>query len=228
MGLYKNWTEIEPSAGAASLPEGAYVVRVTNAKDDPQKELVELTYDVAEGEHAGHYNDEWGQNNTWAHKFSRWYGPDSEGSFRSFLDVVEQSNPGRFSIAGWQSTGCAPSAFVGCLVGVVMRKRIYVPEKGKNAGKVQESIEVGKVIQVDDVRQGRWEPMEPRDTRKGSQGQQASQPQAPQPAQSRFAQQPAQTYQQPEYQPQAYQYPAYGQPAFDPAYAASVNPPFPA
>lgn len=188
MGLYKNWNEVAPANGGnASLPAGAYVIRITKATDDPIKELVEFTYDIAEGEHAGHYNDEWGMNNTWAHKFSRWYGDSSEGSFRTFLDTVEQSNPGVFSIEAWQTGGCAPSGFVGMVVGAIMRKRIYVPTSGKNAGTVQEGIEVGRIIPAADVRNGNWKPMPPRDTRKGAATM--SQPQTPpQPAQSRFAQ----------------------------------------
>ena len=177
MGIYKNWVEVKPSTGGSSLPEGAYVIVIKNAVDVPNKELVEFTYDIAEGEHAGHCNDDWGISNPWAHQFSRWYSDSSEGSFKTFLETVEKSNPGTFSIAAWQQGGCAPAAFVGLKMGIVLRKRIYIPERGKNAGTVQEALEVGKVISADDVRGGNWEPMQPRDTRTDAQKAQAAQSQ---------------------------------------------------
>lgn len=164
----KNWTAVQAmTGGSVSLPVGAYVAKILSVKDDEEHECLEIVWDVAEGDHAGHYNDEWGMKNTWAHTFKRYYGDSSEGNFKTFLDAVESSNPGKFSIAYFSSeqAQCNPNLFVGMLIGLNLRKRIYVAKKGQNAGKTQEVVEVGEVLPAADVRAGKAQKLEPRDTR---------------------------------------------------------------
>ena len=160
------WTEVQPSEGNFErLPEGAYIIRITDVKDDTQREAVTFTFDIAEGEYAGFYNDAWGQQNKWAHQFTRWYDEKSESQFAGLLHQFEDSNE-RFHISSWQAQGAPVEPFQGLYLGVVMRKRIYTATKGRNAGKTAETIEVGRTYRVNDIREGNWKPMEPRDTRK--------------------------------------------------------------
>lgn len=175
------WSDIQPTESSFErLPEGAYIVRITRVKDDTTKEMLTLTYDVAEGEHAGFFNDAWSQTNEWSHQFSKWYGDNSENAFAAFLHQLQDSNPNHFSIVEWERQGQPVSMFEGLIVGAVMRKRLYTVTRGKRAGEDAESIEVGRTINADDVRTGNWKPMEPRDTRdKSATTTAAAQPPAP-------------------------------------------------
>lgn len=111
------WTNVQASDGNSNggLPAGAYVLQITNVADNEAAERIEVVWDVAEGEHKGHYGDAWGAENPWAHSFIVSYKKTAEGLFKHFLDCIEASNPS-FTTAQWQGQ-CNPQAFVGKLVG---------------------------------------------------------------------------------------------------------------
>ena len=71
-------------------------------------------------------------------------------------------------------------AFVGCVFGAVVRKRLYTYN-----GNDREAVEVGAFKRAQDIRDGNWKPMAARDQRETHHDQ--SFPQAARPAQQQAA-----------------------------------------
>ncbi len=158
----KNWTLIEESTGGAKLPVGGYVIKITGVEDVPSREYLRLTYDIAEGEHAGHYSDSFGKQNAWSHQFVRSYKDAAEGMFKAFLNRLEESNKVShgFTVAKWTERSDERD-FVGLELGVVIQKRLYTNDKGED----KEALEVAAVYAAQDIRNGDYTIPEPRDLR---------------------------------------------------------------
>lgn len=160
-----DWTEID--SANEGLPAGAYVVKIVAVNDGKQTqtgaETLEVVYDIAEGEHAGHYSDEWGKNNTWSHTDRRYYGTaKTNGMFKGWLEVLQSSNP-MFSADTFGNTN---SELVGLIYGIGLQKRLYTNDKGED----KEALEVVRTWPVQKVRAGECELPEPRDMRKDKSG----------------------------------------------------------
>lgn len=175
-----NWTEVTPAgAGAEKLDAGAYVVRITKAEDHAARSggrYVTFVYDIAEGEHANHYANE---TREFTHSFNRSYTGNAAGFFRSFLDAVEASNPGRFTIEAFQKAGCDERAFVGLTVGVLFRDRYYTNNSGKDVGPVLDYV---RAMPAQDVRDGNWTVPPVKDDRDGASQDAYAAPAAPAPS----------------------------------------------
>lgn len=156
----KNWELIEESTPGEKLPAGGYVVTITGVEDVPSKEYLWIVYDIKEGDHAGHYSDDFGKKNAWAHRFTRSYKDTAEGMFKAFLKRLEESNRGKFSVEEWQKTS-DERAFVGLELGIVLQTRMYTNEKGDD----KESLEVRGVYASQDIRNGDFKMPEPHDDR---------------------------------------------------------------
>lgn len=148
-----NWTEIEAAGnGAEKLDAGAYVLRITGVEEHTSRKgdpYLTFVYDIAEGPHAGHFASE---TRDYTHSFNRNYTGNAQAFFKSFLDALEDSNPGRFTVAGWQRT-CDENAFVGLSVGALFRDRYYTNNKGKDVGPVLDFV---RAMPARDVRDGNW------------------------------------------------------------------------
>lgn len=167
-----NWVEVAPSgAGAEKLEAGAYVIRIVGASDHKSRSggsYVNLVYDIAEGPHANHYAAE---TRDYTHSFNRSYTGNSASFFRSLLDAIEASNPGKFSIEEWQRT-CDERAFVGLTVGALFRDRYYTNNSGKDVGPVLDFV---RAMPAQDVRDGNWTVPPVKDDRdNGGQAEQAN------------------------------------------------------
>ena len=158
------WSEVPDTDGDFErLAPGGYVAKITDADDhfNPSDEYVEVVWDVAEGDKAGYYSDEWGQRNTWALS-TRWYYRDNcTGIFRSRLRALEESNPGKFYIDRWEVT-CDPRAWIGLEFGAIIQKRLYTKRDGSDG----EALEIVRVVSADKIRKGDYTLPEPRDARK--------------------------------------------------------------
>lgn len=157
-----NWTLVdEASTGGGQLPVGAYVARITDVEDHPRDEFLLITWDVAEGEHAGHYSDDFGRKNPYTHQFRRYYSEKSAPFFKAFLVALEQSNRGRFSVEAWSSRQ-DEREFVGLEIGVLVQTRQYTNTKGED----KSVNEVRETCAAQDVRNGDYRMPAPLDQRK--------------------------------------------------------------
>lgn len=161
----KNWALIEESTGGAKLPAGGYVCRITDVEDVPRSEYLRITFDIAEGQYAGHYSDDFAREHPYIHQFVRSYKQSAEGMFKAFLARLEESNNGRggtrpFSIANWQ-IHANEREFIGLEIGLVMQYEKYTNGKGED----KERLNVERVYAAQDIRNGDFKVPDPKDTR---------------------------------------------------------------
>lgn len=116
---YENATEgasgngIEPGAYVAVIQ---YVSAETSRKGTPYMDVV---WDIAEGQHAGHYNDRWAAEHPYAHHWPVYYSDEAIWKLKEFMNVLERSNDG-FVADAWLSTG-DETALSGMYIGVVLQ-----------------------------------------------------------------------------------------------------------
>ena len=94
----KNWEEVTAASKSKRLPVGGYVCRIIAVENDERKERLEVTYEIAEGQYAGFYENA----ESWKHQFRVSYSDKGETFFKAFLDALVASNP-KFSIKKWQA-----------------------------------------------------------------------------------------------------------------------------
>jgi hypothetical protein len=146
-----NWDSIQASTdgGFANLPAGPYVARIVDMVDNEPKEYVELVWDIAEGEHAGHYGDAWGAAHPYAHHLFMSYKETALGMLKGRLEAIEKSNPGFDPFAAWDAGRL--DMFKGRLLGINLQEEEYLTRDDQ----VRTRLNVCQVIPADDVRQGR-------------------------------------------------------------------------
>ena len=132
------------------LPAGGYVCAITDASDVPDKEYLEITYDIAEGVYADFYSDEWGKEHPWAHRFVRSYKEKAMGMMKGFLKAVDESNGTDFSST--VTKGLDEHKLIGKLVGLILREEEYE----SNRGDIRTRLIVHKTVSIDTVRSGNF------------------------------------------------------------------------
>ena len=144
-----NWNDITPEVEGmrSKLQPGGYVVKITGVINDPKKEYLKIVYDIAEGDEAGRYSDDWGQNpdHDYAHSFFRSYKEKALGMFKGFLKTVEDSNPGY--TWDWHE-----DKLCGKLIGIVLGNEEYM----SNRGEIAVRLAVRSVITPEKIRAGEF------------------------------------------------------------------------
>lgn len=161
-----NWNSIESSTdgGFTPLPAGPYVARLVEMKDNEAKEYVEAIYDIAEGEHANYYSDDWGKSHPYAHHFFMSYKETALGMLKGRLEAIAASNPGFDPFAAWDAGRL--DIFVGRLVGINLQEEEYE----RNDGDTGTRLNVCQVVNAQDVRDGKVKPRAKKELRGGGTG----------------------------------------------------------
>lgn len=134
--------------GGNRLPAGPYVCRITEMIDNLQKEYVEVIYDIAEGEHANQYADDWGKSHPFAHHFFLSYKDKALGMLKGRLEAIQDSNPGFDPFAAWDANRL--DMFTGRIVGLNLQDEEY-----EYNGEVKTRTNVCQVVPAQDVRDGK-------------------------------------------------------------------------
>lgn len=145
-----NWGTVEASSdgGFTKLPAGPYVAKIVSATDFESKEYVEVVFDIAEGEHAGYYSDDWGKNHPYAHHFFMSYKDSALGMTKGRLEAIQASNPGFDPFAAWDAGRL--DMFANRLVGINLQEEEY-----EYNGDVKTRLNVCQVVPAQDVRDGK-------------------------------------------------------------------------
>ena len=153
-----NWDSITSSSEGEfkSLPAGPYVVRVVDAVDKTDKKYVEIVFDIAEGEHAGYYSDDWGKNHPFAHHFFMSYKESALGMLKGRLEAFASSNPGFDPFAAWDAGRL--DMFHGRIIGINLQEEEY--ETSDND--IRTRLNVCQVVDVQRVRDGKVKTREPK------------------------------------------------------------------
>lgn len=147
-----NWDDVVPTSNREALQPGGYVIKITKATDDPKKEYLKLVYDIAEGDQAKRYSDEWGLNpdNDYAHMFYRSYKEKALGMLKAFLIAVDKTNGTHFEEQA--KKGLKEEQLVGKLVGIVLSEEEYE----NNRGEVKVRLAVASIHTADEIRKGEF------------------------------------------------------------------------
>jgi len=142
----KDYEFIEESGkGGKKLPAGGYVIKITDVWDDAKNERMELTFDIHEGDFAGHYSDEFAKNNPWTHTIKQSYSEKAVGLFKHLISCIEKSNAGYEW--NWEER-----SLVGKIVGASFQYEEYVNKKGEK----KERFQFPDYFTADEVRNGKW------------------------------------------------------------------------
>ena len=156
--LGKEYKEAEAASDFERLPAGGYVCKIVKVTDYPagdknsDKPFLNIVFDIAEGEYARYYDDDWGHdvNNEWAHSNRHYYTPKSFGMFKGFLKAVDESNGTNFEEAAEE--GFDERKLVGLLVGYIIGEEEYE----SNLGEIRTRLRVRSARSVQAIREGRY------------------------------------------------------------------------
>lgn len=155
-----NWDNVQAAGNIETLPAGAYVCEIMQAKETKNKNSggthLEISFDVCEGDYKGFFQQDWkGQDRE--DKF--WRGiirqniPNEQSAkynqqcrfFKRFTNALEDSNPGYHW--DWNE-----GALKGKKIGVVFGER----ERESQKGTVYTVTDATEMISVEDVRNGKF------------------------------------------------------------------------
>ena len=83
----------ESTGGASSLPCGAYVCRIHDAKDFPEKQYIMIEYDIADGEYKDYAAETAERAGFWPLKAWLSYKDKAVCMFKGRIKAIESANP---------------------------------------------------------------------------------------------------------------------------------------
>lgn len=146
-----NWGNVSASSDGdfKRLEFGPYVAKVVTMTDKPEKEYVELVYDIAEGPRAGFYSDDWGLQHPYAHHVFLSYKDKALGMLKGRLEAIQSSNPGFDPFAAWDAGRL--DMFAGRVFGINLQEEEYE----RSDGEIGTRLNVCQVVPAQDVRDGK-------------------------------------------------------------------------
>lgn len=151
-----NWDGVQEATEIKNLPVGGYVCGIFNAVDVPEKEYLNICWDVVEGEYKGYFKEmtrsmvERGKLNRgeWAYGgiTKKSYKEKAQPFFKAFLTSVEQSNP-NYKFDNDENT------LRGKFVGIVLGEEEYLG----NDGSIKTKLVVSKFTSISKIREGDFE-----------------------------------------------------------------------
>ena len=145
-----NWDDVQASGDFQPLQPGGYVAIMQKVTNLPDKQYLEIIYDIAEGPEKGRYSDNWGKEHPYAHKFIRSYKETALGMFRGFIKAVDASNGTTFDAQA--KTGINEQELVGKIVGVVIGEEEYQNDYGD----IKTRLTVRSIKSAQDIRDGKY------------------------------------------------------------------------
>lgn len=140
-----NWKEVEEAKEFESLKPGGYVAIIKNAEDNPDKEYLKVSYDIAEGEFKDYYQKLYDVKKFWGGLFWRSYKEKARGFFKAFLNAVKQSNVG-FVFDNDEKNLREQK------VGIVLSEEEYV----SNDGVIKTRLYVSTITNIENIKKGKF------------------------------------------------------------------------
>ena len=140
-------TNVQEAGEFTKLPAGAYICVIRNGVDVPDKEYLKVTYDIAEGPHAGHFDDirkdhaDW----AWVGAYVKSYKTTALPMFKRFCSAISKSN-GAFVFDG-NTVNADEMTLIGKKLGIVLREEEYY----SNSGELKTRLIVHKEFPVSDI-----------------------------------------------------------------------------
>lgn len=144
------------------MPAGGYIAVIQAVRTDGPagnggrvdyvnaKEYIKLIWDVAEGEFAGRFSDDYwsGEDKDYGHQiFLSW---KNMGAFKGNIQAIDESNPGFDALAAFEADRW--EMFIGKKVGIVLGEEEY----RANDGSVKTRFGFPRLKSVQDIRDGKF------------------------------------------------------------------------
>lgn len=149
---YKDVQEATP-VGFRKLPAGGYVCRIVTVEDTPAKEYLRVVYDIAEGEYAGFYSDDWGKDHPYAHQVYWSYKEKNRKYFKANMGAVDKSNGTEFNKALEGNKEFNERALIGLQLGLLIGYEEYQTDRGD----IRQRTTVAGARSVQTIRSGEFE-----------------------------------------------------------------------
>lgn len=140
-----DWTNVEETQEFETVKPGGYVGVIYTAEDNPDKEYLKLSIDIAEGQFKDYYKELAENRDFWGLTLYRSYKDSAKSFFKSFYRAVEKSNPGYV----WTND---ETTLPDKLIGIILQEEEYI----KNDGSESTRIIINRVVPVDDIRNGNF------------------------------------------------------------------------
>ena len=123
-------TNVQEAGEFTTLPAGAYICIIRNVEDIEDKEYLKVTYDIADGEFKGYYDDirsnhpDW----EWSGAYVKSYKTKALPMFKRFCSAISKSN-GNFNFDGG-AVNSDEKSLIGKKLGIVLREEEYYSNSG--------------------------------------------------------------------------------------------------
>ena len=139
-------TNVQEAGEYLKLPAGAYICVIRDAKDVPDKEYLEMHFDIAQGEYKGYYDDfRDSGDRDWAGRLRKSYKPKALPFFKRVCTAVSRSNGNLVFDGG--NVNADEHTLVGKKIGLVLREEEYY----SNSGELKTKLEVDKEFPIDKI-----------------------------------------------------------------------------
>ena len=151
------------------LPAGGYVVKIVAVRVEgeeygrvinypKEKQYIKFIYDIAEGEFAGKYSDDYWSDpeRDWGHQiFMSW---KNMGAFKGNVHLIEDSNPGfdfmaAFNVNNNGEVNPIVEQFIGRCFGIVLCEEEYIANDGNVKTRFNK---FPRIKSVDAIREGKF------------------------------------------------------------------------
>lgn len=123
-------TNVKEAGDFTRLPAGPYICVIRNVEDVEDKEYLKITYDIAEGEYAGHFDEIRKDHSDWAWcgAYVRSYKTKALPMFKRFCSSVSKSN-GAYVFDG-NTVNSDEKTLIGKKVGITFQEEEYYGNDG--------------------------------------------------------------------------------------------------
>lgn len=129
MRKINNWENVQEPTKFKRLAPGGYICAIKDVKDVPEKEYLEIQFDIVKGDEKGYfqkqYDNDKRENKKWpaSGTMRRYYNENSESFFKGFITSIEKSN--KNFTWNWDESKLRNKYF-----GAVIGEQEYVNQKG--------------------------------------------------------------------------------------------------
>lgn len=145
----KNISAVKEAGDSSFLKAGGYICKYTKVTDVPEKEYLQMEYDIAEGEFTDYYKSLEEKLNFWGGRCYRSYKEKALPMFKRMCSAVTKSNPG-FIFDGDENAD--ETTLVGKKVGLVLGEEEYIG----NDGSVKTRLYVVREVEISNIIDGKF------------------------------------------------------------------------
>ena len=142
-----NLENVQEFSDSTRLPAGVYICVIRNVEDIPDKEYLKVTYDIADGEYKGYYDDLRASHPDWAWvgAYVKSYKEKALPMFKRFCSAVSRSNAGFVFDGG--AINADERTLIGKRLGIILQEEEYYG----NDGELRTRLSVSREFPVDEV-----------------------------------------------------------------------------